>query len=69
MIKNNIIDEVEIVNVSKTRLDMLNLMTKDLLQAEEYLNKLGIGTRLENDDDKFRNMKDILDDIVKIWNK
>ena len=40
-------------------------MTNDLMKAEQYLNELGIETRLKDNDDEFRSMKDIVNDIVE----
>lgn len=56
------------MNISKEKYDCLNLMTEDLLKAEEYINTLGVATRNPKNDDEFRTMYDILNDVVTVWN-
>ena len=56
------------MNVSKAEYNCLKLMTDDLMRAEEYINNLGIATRKPDNDDEFRNMYDVLSDVVTVWN-
>lgn len=52
--------------IRKDKYKMLNTMTNDLMKAEEYINTLGVATREPNNDDEFRNMYDILEDILTV---
>lgn len=54
--------------ISDDAYECLNLMTNDLLKAEEYINTLGVQTRNPENDDEFRTMYDVLKDIVTVWN-
>lgn len=38
-----------------------------LLEVETFLNSIGVETR--NEDDSFRNFKDVLHDLVDTWDK
>lgn len=56
------------MNVSKAEYGAKTTMTNDLLKAEEYINSLGVETRKPDNDDEFRSMYDVLNDIVTVWN-
>lgn len=56
------------MNVSKAEYEVKTTMTNDLLKAEEYINTLGVATRKPDNDDEFRNMCDIFNDIITVWN-
>lgn len=56
------------MNISKEEYKVKTTMTNDLLKAEEYINTLGVETRDSNNDDKFRSMYDILQDVVTVCN-
>ena len=56
------------MNVSKAEHEVKTTMTNDLLKAEEYINSLGVETRKPDNDDEFRSMYDVLNDIVTVWN-
>lgn len=54
--------------VSKAEYNCLKTMTKDLMDAEYFINNLGVETRTDLDGDDFRPMKDILEDVVTVCN-
>ncbi len=54
--------------VSKEKYNCLKTMTNDLMEAEYFINNLGIETRTDAKGNEFRNMKDILEDIVTVCN-
>lgn len=56
------------MNIRKAEYDCLTVMTNDLLEAEAYINTLGVATRNPKNDDEFRSMYDVLSDIVTVWN-
>ena len=56
------------MNISKTEYKVNKLMTKDLLDAEYFINNLGVETRNTNNDDEFRTMSDIIHDVVIVCN-
>lgn len=52
--------------VSKDEYNCLKTMTDDLMEVEYFINNLGVKTRSDLDDDKFRPMIDIFKDIVTV---
>lgn len=56
------------MNISKAEYEVKTTMTNDLLKAEEYINSLGVATRKPDNDDEFRSMHDVLNDVVIVWN-
>lgn len=56
------------MNVSKAEYECLKLMTDDLMEAEYFINNLGVETRTDEVGDEFRNIVDILKDIVTVCN-
>lgn len=55
--------------ISKAEYNCLKLMTTDLMNAEYFVNTLGVETRTDKEGDSFRNIKDILKDITFIVSK
>lgn len=43
-------------------------MANDLMKAEYYINSLGVETRVDSVGDRFRNIEDILKDIILVYN-
>lgn len=43
-------------------------MTNDLMKAEYFINNLGVETRVNSVGDNFRNIEDILKDIILVCN-
>jgi hypothetical protein len=43
----------------------MNRITFNLLEVETFLNELGVETR--EDDDSFRKFKDVLNNLVDVW--
>ena len=60
--------ENEKMNVSKAEYSCLKTMTDDLMEAEYFINNLGVETRTDEAGDKFRHMADIIKDIVTVCN-
>ena len=56
------------MNVSKAEYNCLKTMTNDLMEAEYFINALGVETRTDEEGDTFRNTMDILKDIVTVCN-
>lgn len=56
------------MTVSKAEYKCLKTMTNDLMEAEYFINNLGVETRTDAEGDEFRRMKDILEDIVTVCN-
>lgn len=56
------------MNVSKAKYNCLKTMTNDLMEAEYFINNLGVETRTNKDGDTFRDTIDILKDIVIVCN-
>ncbi len=56
------------MTVSNAEYKCLKTMTDDLMEAEYFINNLGVETRTDKAGDEFRNMKDILADIVTVCN-
>ena len=44
------------------------MMTNDLMKAEYFINNLGVETRVNPVGDRFRNIEDILKDIILVCN-
>lgn len=56
------------MNVSKAEYNCLKTMTNDLMEAEYFINNLGVETRTDKEGDTFRDTIDILKDIVTVCN-
>lgn len=56
------------MNVSKAEYNCLKTMTDDLMEAEYFINNLGVETRTNKEGDTFRNIIDILKDVVTVCN-
>jgi hypothetical protein len=56
------------MNISETKYNCLKIMTNDLMRFEEFINDLGVETRTDKAGDDFRNIADIINDIVIICN-
>ena len=56
------------MNVSKVEYNCLKTMTNDLIEAEYFINILGVETRTNEAGDEFRHMADIIKDIVTVCN-
>lgn len=54
------------MEISKAKYDCLRQMTDDLMEAEYFVNTIGIETRTNKNGDKFRKMKDILQDVALV---
>ena len=55
--------------ISKAKYNCLKLMTNDLMNAEYFINNLGVETRTDNiGRDEFRSIADILKDVVTVCN-
>lgn len=54
--------------VSKAEYNCLKTMTNDLMKAEYFINSLGVETRTDEEGGTFRNIMDILKDIVTVCN-
>ena len=56
------------MNVSKVEYNCLKTMTNDLIEAEYFINILGVETHTNEAGDEFRHMADIIKDIVTVCN-
>lgn len=56
------------MNVSKAKYNCLKTMTDDLMEAEYFINNLGVETRTDLAGDEFRPIVDILKDVVTVCN-
>lgn len=56
------------MTVSKTEYNCLKTMTNDLMEAEYFINNLGVETRTDAEGDSFRNIKEIIEDIIIVCN-
>lgn len=56
------------MNTSKAKYECLKTMTNDLMEAEYFINNLGVETRTDAEGDSFRNTVDIIKDIVTVCN-
>lgn len=54
------------MSISKAEYKMSKLMTNDLMEAEYFINNLGVATRRSDDDDKLRAITDIIRDISTV---
>jgi hypothetical protein len=55
------------MNVSKAKYNCLKTMTNDLMEAEYFINNLGIETRTGLGNDEFRPIVDVLKDIAIVY--
>ncbi len=56
------------MKISTSKYNYLKIMTNDLMKAEYFVNNLGVETRVSSVGDNFRNIEDILKDIVLVCN-
>lgn len=56
------------MTISKAEYNCLKTMTNDLIEAEYFINNLGVETRTDVEGDSFRNIRDILEDIITVCN-
>lgn len=54
--------------IRKAEYEVKKTMANDLLEAEYFINNLGVATRNPDYDDEFRAMPDIIHDIVTVCN-
>lgn len=56
------------MEISRSKYNCLKIMTNDLMKAEYFVNNLGVETRTNSIGDSFRNIEDILKDIILVCN-
>ena len=56
------------MEISTSKYNCLKIMINDLMKAEYFINNLGVETRVNSVGDNFRNIKDILKDIILVCN-
>lgn len=56
------------MEITRTKYNCLKMMTNDLMKAEYFINNLGVETRVNPVGDRFRNIEDILKDIILVCN-
>lgn len=56
------------MKISTSKYNCLKIMTNDLMKAEYFINNLGVETRVNSVGDNFRNIEDILKDIIVVCN-